>query len=72
MTAFILALCSCTEQILDDPNSLSCARDRSSILRGLRLLEASPTLTQGEMARDTGMSLGKANYYLRELLSGYS
>jgi EPS-associated MarR family transcriptional regulator len=41
----------------------------SSILRVLRLLDASPRLTQREMARELGVSLGKANYCLRALLS---
>lgn len=41
----------------------------ASILRVLRLLEASPELTQREMARELGMSLGKANYCLRALLA---
>ena len=41
----------------------------SAILRVLRLLEASPELTQREMARELGMSLGKANYCLRALLA---
>jgi EPS-associated MarR family transcriptional regulator len=40
----------------------------SSILRVLRLLDASPRLTQREMARELGVSLGKANYCLRALL----
>lgn len=40
----------------------------SSILRVLRLLDASPQLTQREMAREMGVSLGKANYCLRALL----
>lgn len=40
----------------------------SAILRVLRLLEASPALTQREMAREMGVSLGKANYCLRALL----
>jgi len=39
-----------------------------SILRVLRLLDASPRLTQREMARELGVSLGKANYCLRALL----
>lgn len=39
-----------------------------SILRVLRLLDASPQLTQREMAREMGVSLGKANYCLRALL----
>ena len=38
-----------------------------SILRVLRLLDASPRLTQREMARELGVSLGKANYCLRAL-----
>lgn len=41
----------------------------AAILRVLRLLEASPELTQREMARELGMSLGKANYCLRALLA---
>ena len=41
----------------------------SAILRVLRLLEASPALTQREMAREMGVSLGKANYCLRALLT---
>lgn len=40
----------------------------SAILRALRLLEASPALTQREMAREMGVSLGKANYCLHALL----
>jgi EPS-associated MarR family transcriptional regulator len=40
----------------------------SSILRVLRLLDASPSLTQREMAREMGVSLGKTNYCLRALL----
>lgn len=40
----------------------------SSILRVLRLLNESPRLTQREMARELGVSLGKANYCLRALL----
>lgn len=41
----------------------------SSILRALRLIEASPALTQREMAREMGVSVGKANYCLRALLT---
>jgi EPS-associated MarR family transcriptional regulator len=41
----------------------------SSILRVLRLIDASPRLTQREMSRELGVSLGKANYCLRALLS---
>ena len=40
----------------------------SSILRVLRLLDASPPLTQRAMARELGVSLGKANYCLHALL----
>lgn len=40
----------------------------SSILRVLRLLDATPRLTQREMSRELGVSLGKANYCLRALL----
>jgi EPS-associated MarR family transcriptional regulator len=40
----------------------------SSFLRFLRLLDASPSRTQREMAHELGMSLGKANYLLRALL----
>jgi EPS-associated MarR family transcriptional regulator len=40
----------------------------SAVLRVLRLLEARPHLTQREMARELGVSLGKANYCLRALL----
>ncbi len=39
-----------------------------SILRVLKLLDTSPQLTQREMARELGVSLGKANYCLRALL----
>jgi EPS-associated MarR family transcriptional regulator len=41
----------------------------SSILRVLRLLERTPHLTQRELARELGVSLGKANYCLSALLS---
>lgn len=40
----------------------------SSQLRVLRLLDASPSRTQREMAHELDMSLGKANYVLRALL----
>jgi MarR family transcriptional regulator, temperature-dependent positive regulator of motility len=40
----------------------------SSILRVLRLLDGSPRLTQRDMAREMGVSLGKANYCLRALI----
>lgn len=40
----------------------------ASQLRVLRLLDASPSRTQREMAHELGMSLGKANYVLRALL----
>ena len=41
----------------------------SSLLGVLRLLDASPTRSQREVARELGMSLGTANYVLRALLS---
>src|SRR5438046_8369218 len=40
----------------------------SSISRVLRLLDATPRITQREIAREMGVSLGKANYCLRALL----
>src|SRR6266581_6166415 len=40
----------------------------SSILRVLRLLDATPRLTQRDMARELGVSLGKANYCMRALI----
>jgi MarR family transcriptional regulator, temperature-dependent positive regulator of motility len=40
----------------------------SSLLRVLKLLDVSPNRTQREMARELGVSLGKANYVLRALL----
>lgn len=40
----------------------------AAILRALRLLETRPELTQREMARELGVSLGKVNYCLRALL----
>lgn len=36
--------------------------------RILKLLEANPTLSQREVARELGMSLGRANYCLRALI----
>lgn len=39
-----------------------------SDLQVLRVLDASPNRTQRELAHETGMSLGKANYVLRALL----
>lgn len=41
----------------------------SSILNTLRLLDESPRLTQREMSRVLGVSLGKTNYCLRALLA---
>jgi EPS-associated MarR family transcriptional regulator len=41
----------------------------SSFLDMLRLLDASPSRTQREMAHELGMSLGKANYLLKALLA---
>lgn len=43
-------------------------RDRFSALGVLRLLAASPSRSQREVARELGMSLGTANYLLRALL----
>lgn len=40
----------------------------ASALRVLQLLEANPQLTQREIARELGVSLGKANYCLRAVL----
>lgn len=40
-----------------------------SQLRVLRLLDAGPSRTQREMARELRMSLGKANFVLRALLA---
>ena len=40
----------------------------SSLLGVVRLLDASPSRTQREMAHELGTSLGKANYLLRALL----
>lgn len=40
-----------------------------SILNTLRVLDESPRLTQREMARELGVSLGKTNYCLRALLA---
>ena len=37
-------------------------------LEVLRLLQSSPNRTQRELARELGLSLGKANYVLRALL----
>jgi MarR family transcriptional regulator, temperature-dependent positive regulator of motility len=41
----------------------------SAILSVLRLLNESPRMTQREMARELGVSLGKTNYCLRALLA---
>jgi EPS-associated MarR family transcriptional regulator len=41
----------------------------SAFLQILRLLDASPFRTQREMARELGMSVGKANYLTRALLA---
>ena len=40
----------------------------SSILSVLRLLDGRPRLTQRDMARELGVSLGKANYCLGALI----
>jgi Transcriptional regulators len=44
------------------------AASDASTLHVLRLLDHSPRLTQREMARAMGVSLGKANYCLHALL----
>jgi MarR family transcriptional regulator, temperature-dependent positive regulator of motility len=41
----------------------------SSILLVLRLLDASPRLTQRQMASEMGVSLGKTNYCMRALIA---
>lgn len=41
----------------------------SSLLKVLRALDARPEVTQRELASELGVSLGKANYCLRALLS---
>lgn len=72
MTGTILALCSNVEQIACVPSPHAVPVPDSAILRVLRLLEDSPALTQRELAREMGVSLGKANYCLRALLGkGY-
>lgn len=48
--------------------TLAMSVSDASLLRVLRLLDTSPQLTQREMAREMGVSLGKANYCLRALL----
>jgi MarR family transcriptional regulator, temperature-dependent positive regulator of motility len=40
----------------------------SSILRVLRVLDTSTRLTQRDIARELGVSVGKANYCLRALI----
>ena len=50
------------------PYSAQTAVTDSSLLGVLRLLDASPSRTQREVASELGMSLGKANYVLRALL----
>lgn len=41
---------------------------RETHLRVLRLLQANPHLTQRELADELGVSLGKVNYCMKELL----
>jgi EPS-associated MarR family transcriptional regulator len=41
----------------------------SSLFRVLRLLDASPQVTQREVACELGVSLGKANYCIRALVN---
>lgn len=40
----------------------------ASFLGIMRVLDANPTRTQRQLARELGMSLGKANYLLKALL----
>lgn len=59
-------------QALNIPSSPAALQPRavmdSSSLRILRLLQASPSRTQRQLADELGMSLGKTNYVLRALL----
>ena len=43
--------------------------DKEIHLKVLRLLEENPKVSQRELARELGISLGKANYCLKELIS---
>jgi EPS-associated MarR family transcriptional regulator len=47
---------------------LAAGRQEDTQFRVLRLLEESPHLTQRQMAKELGVSLGKANYCLRALM----
>jgi MarR family transcriptional regulator, temperature-dependent positive regulator of motility len=51
------------------PNSRHMPVADSSILLVLRLLDASPRLTQRQMASEMGVSLGKTNYCMRALIA---
>ena len=42
--------------------------DQETHYRLLKLLESDPNLTQRQMAREMGISLGKFNYCLKELI----
>jgi EPS-associated MarR family transcriptional regulator len=68
LTPCICNLCSSVEQTFRAQARPAMLVPDYSILRVLRLLDASPRLTQREMARELGVSLGKANYCLRALL----
>lgn len=48
--------------------SVSANLDEELRFRILRLLAAEPTLSQREIARELGLSLGKTNYCLRALI----
>ncbi len=61
LTGLALALCSSVERSPLRPDPYAVPVPDSSILRMLNLLEVSPELTQREMAREMGVSLGKAN-----------
>jgi MarR family transcriptional regulator, temperature-dependent positive regulator of motility len=50
------------------PLTASAALPDAALLGVLRLLEASPSRTQRELAQELGISLGKTNYVLRALL----
>ena len=67
LTALIRALCSSVERTLRVLAQTAMPVPDSAILRVLRLLDASPRLTQRDMARELDVSLGKANYCLRAL-----
>lgn len=55
--------------VSDPPAQTALSVPDAAILRVLRLLDSTPEMTQREMAREMGVSLGKANYCLRALLA---